>query len=73
MSKSGISSKDLRPDLTERSPPPVRGPWYGQSEEVAWRSLIKAYKPIVRNNQSKMVPNMVDLKNAKQDSEIEYF
>merc|ERR1711917_109789 len=34
---------------------------------------VKAYKPIVRNNESKMVPNMVDVKNAKQDSEIEYF
>ena len=45
----------------------------GQIGETVERSLNKAYKPIVRNNESKMVPNMVDIKNVKKDSEIEYF
>merc|ERR1712131_24679 len=35
--------------------------------------LVKAYKPIVRNNQSKMIPSMVDIKSVKRESEIEYF
>ena len=54
---------------------PVNNPslWFGPFEETVRRSLMKAYKPMVRNNQSKMIPSMVDLKIAKQDSEIEYF